>query len=96
MVEDNIVIKQLLESKKYKECINIIKNKIIEYIVGIIKKQAPYYEYTNIIDLIEISEQYIYDERKNIARNIEYFSFEEDEMVILGRLLEICEIYDIK
>ena len=95
-MEDNKIAKQLIQDKKYDECIRIVKNKIIDYIVSLIREKDPDYEYTTIIDLIEMSEQYIGDERKNIARNLEYFSFEEDEIITLTRLLEICEIYNIK
>ena len=96
MMEDNKLTKKLIQEKRYGECIKIIKDKIIEYIVSLIRNKDSSYEYTNVIELIEMSEHYIDDERKNIARNLEYFSIEEDEIIVLARLLEICEIYNIK
>lgn len=95
-MEDNSIIKEYLEQKKYDECTNILKTKIIDYIVDLIKEKCEDYEYTNIIELIEMSEYYIDDERKNIARNLEYFSFEEKDIDVLERMLEICKIYNIK
>lgn len=95
-MEDNRAIKDLIQNKKYKECIQIVKEIVIEYIVNLIKEKDPEYEYTNIIDLIELSEYYIEDERKNIARDLEYFSFEEDSIIVLSRLIDICELYNIK
>ena len=95
-MEDNIVAKQLIQDKKYGECIKLVKDKIIKYVVNLIKKKDSTYEYTNVIELIEMSNYFIDDERKNIAKNLEYFSIEEDEIIVLSRLLEICEIYNIK
>lgn len=94
-MEDNKKIKQFLQEKRYKECANILKNKIIEYITSLIKEKNPEFEYTNIIDLIELSEYYIKDERKNIARQLEYFSFEEEDIDVLERMLNICELYNV-
>ena len=96
MMEDNKNISDFLHQKNYKECIKLLKNKIIQYIVKLINENGIEYEYTNIIELIELSEKYINDERKNIAKKIEYFSFDEDESLCLDRLLEICKIYNIK
>ena len=95
-MEDNKIIKQLIQDQRYSECTKIIKDKIIEYVVDLIRNKDSSYEYTNVIELIEMSNHYIDDERKNIARNLEYFSIEEDEIIVLYRLLEICEIYNIK
>lgn len=96
MKVDNEILKRLIRENKYKESADIIKKKIIEYVVNIIKQKEKDYEYSNIIDLIEFSERYIEDERKHIARNLEYFSFEEDDILRLERLLKICEKYYIK
>ena len=95
-MEDNNKIKKYLEEKKYYECSNILKEKIINYIVKLINNKYEDYQYTNIIELIEMSEYYIDDERKNIARNLEYFSFKEKDIDVLERMLEICKTYNIK
>ena len=76
---DSNYLKKLLEEHNYQECISILKNKIIQYIVCLIQKKMPSYEYTTIIDLIQLSEICISDERKEIAKHLEYFSFEENE-----------------
>ena len=96
LMEDNKQTKQFIEIKKNKETLSFIKNKIIDYLINIINQKGGDYEYTNIMDLIEMSEQFIDDERKYIARNIEYFSFEEEDIITLSRLLKICETYNIK
>lgn len=93
---DSKILKQLIKENRYKESADIIKERIIEYVVDIIKQKEKDYEYSNIIDLIGFSELYIEDERKNIARNLEYFSFEEDDILRLNRMLKICEKYNIK
>jgi len=95
-MEDNRVIKGLIQEKKYSEAIKMLKDKIIEYVVDLIRNKDTSYEYTNVIDLIQVSNHYIEDERKNIPINLEYFSIEEDEKIVLARLLEICEIYNIR
>lgn len=95
-MEDSSIIKKYLEQKKYYECADILKTKIINYIVNLIKEKYKNYEYTNTIELIEMSEYCIEDERKNIARNLEYFTFEEKDIDVLERMLEICKIYNIK
>ena len=93
---DNEMLKRLIRENKYKESADIIKERIIRYVADIIKQKEKDYEYSNIIDLIGFSELYIEDERKNIARNLEYFSFEEKDVLRLERLLKICEKYNIK
>lgn len=95
-MEDNKKIKQYLKEEKYNECSNILKRKIITYIVNLIKEKYKEYEYTNIIELIEMSNYYIDDERKELAQKLEYFSFEEEELDVLERMLEICKAYNIK
>lgn len=95
-MEDSALIKSLIQKKEYKECGKILKNRIIDYLVNLINENGVEYEYTNIYDLIDFSEEYIKDERKNIARNLEYFSIEEDDLIFFDRMLNICKEFNIK
>ena len=95
-MEDNKILKELIQKRRYQECIDILKAKIIDYVVDLINDKGIEYEYTNIIDLIQLSECYIDDERKNIAKNLKYFSFNEDKILCIDRLLEICRLYNIR
>lgn len=88
--------KEYLSQEKYDKCIEIIEEKIITYIVNLIKEKDKEYRYTNIIDLMNDSEFYLKNESKYIAQKIYSFDTEERDINKLERLLEICEIYNIK
>ena len=95
-MEDNSKkIKQYLLGQKYKECVQIIEKQIINYVVNLIRKKEPTYEYMSLMDLIEDSKIYIEDENKYIAEKIKFADTEED-LIRLERLILLCETYNIK
>jgi hypothetical protein len=95
-MEDNSKkIKQYLLEQKYKECVQIIEKQIINYVVNLIRKKEPTYEYMSLMDLIEDSKIYIEDENKYIAEKIKFADTEED-LIRLERLILLCETYNIK
>ncbi len=95
-MEDNSQkIKEYLSEQKYKECVQIIEKQIINYLVNLIRKKEPTYEYMSLMDLIEDSKIYIEDENKYIAEKIKFADTEED-LIRLERLILLCETYNIK
>lgn len=94
-MEDNN-FKECLLKKEYNKCSKIIKKKIIDYVVNIIKKYDENYKYTTIEDLIDSSRYYIKSKEKHIAELIEVESFEEEPLDKLERLLKLCERFSIK
>ena len=88
-------IKELIKQKKYDKCLDILEKAIIEYIVNLIKQEKNDFEYTTIFDLIEASDRYIKDERKNIASQIRIYSAQIEDIDNIYRLLGICEDYKI-
>ena len=95
-MEDEEFFKKYLKDTNYNKCIEIIKNKIVIYIVNLIKNKKKDYEYTDIIDLIDASNKYLSDEEKEIANKIEYFSIEEKDINKLERLMRLCKTYNIR
>lgn len=88
-------IKELIKQKKYDKCLDILEKAIIEYIVNLIKQEKNDFEYTTIFDLIEASDRYIKDERKNIASQIRIYSIQIEDIDNIYRLLKLCEDYKI-
>lgn len=93
-MEDNN-FKEFLSKRDYEQCNRIIRKKIINYVVEIIKQYDKEYEYSTIEDLIDFSRYYIKGEEKHIAELIEVESFEEEPLEQLERLMSLCEKIDI-
>lgn len=96
MMEDEENFKKYLKEEKYNKCIDIIRNKIINHVIMLIKQKKSDYEYTDIIDLIDMSNIYLTEINKNIASKIDYFSIQEEPLNKLERLLLLCNTYGIK
>ena len=88
-------IKELIKQQRYDKCLDILEKAIIEYIVNLIKQEKNDFEYTTIFDLIEASDRYIKDERKNIASQIRIYSIQIEDIDNIYRLLKLCEDYKI-
>ena len=95
-MEDNDKFKMFLKQENYSECVKIIEDKIIDYVVNQIKSKGIDYEYTDIFDLIDISRNYLDDDIKYIPEKIKLFSIQEEPIEKLERLMEICRIHNIK
>ena len=86
MNKDIKKIKEYIELKKYEEASRHLEKIIINYTVNLIKQKKEDFEYTTIFDLIDASNKYIDDERKNIAKKIRNYSEYIDEMDNVYRL----------
>ncbi len=84
--------KKHLQNGDYKTCADIIENKIIDHIVKLIRQKEKDYEYTNILDLIDISEALLDEENKYIASKIKFFNTEEEDLNRLERLMTLYTI----
>ena len=89
-------IRKYINFKEYEKASKYLEKIIIDYTVNLIKQEQEDFEYTTIFDLIDASNLYIKDKRKNIARQIRNYSEYIDEMDNLYRLLELCKDYNIK
>ena len=88
-------IKELIKQNKYDKCLDILETVIIEYIVNLIKKEKSDFKYTTIFDLINASNKYIKDEKKDIARQIRIYSKQIEDIDNIYRLLDLCKDYNI-
>lgn len=95
MNKDIKKIKEYIELKKYEKASLYLEKIIIDYTVNLIKQEKEDFEYTTIFDLIEASNKYIDDKRKNIAKQIRNYSEYLDEMDNVYRLIELCIEYNI-
>lgn len=96
MNKDIEKIRKYINFKEYEKAIIYLEKVIIEYVVNLIKCEKEDFEYTTIFDLIDASDKYIDDKRKNIARQIRNYSKHLDEVDNVYRLLELCKNYNIK
>lgn len=96
MNKDIEKIKEYVELKKFEKASQYLEKIIIDYIVNLIKQKKEDFEYTTIFDLIDASDKYIDDKRKNVARQIRNYSDYLDDMDNVYRLLELCKNYNIK
>ena len=96
MNKDIEKIRKYINFKEYEKAIIYLEKVIIEYVVTLIKCEKEDFEYTTIFDLIDASDKYIDDKRKNIARQIRNYSKHLDEVDNVYRLLELCKNYNIK
>lgn len=88
-------IKDLIKQERYDKCLDILEKAIIEYIESLIREIKSDFKYTTIFDLIEASEVYIKDERKNMAKHIRLYSKQIKDIDNIYRLLHLCEDYKI-
>lgn len=92
---ENEMFKKYLKNSEYKECANILENKIINFVVNLIKEREPEYEYTTLMDLIEYSELILDKNYKYLAEKIKFYE-EEEDLNRLERLLALCKTYNIE
>ena len=95
MNKDIEKIRKYINFKEYEKANKYLEEIIIDYTVNLIKQEQEDFEYTTIFDLIDASNIYIKDKRKNIARQIRNYSEYLDEMDNVYRLLELCIEYNI-
>lgn len=94
-MQDNDILKTYIKEKRYEDCINLLKNKIIFYVVKEIQKKDSSIQYTTVSDLISTSNYYL--NNSYIAQSLEQALREEDDLLEkIKALLNICELYNIK
>lgn len=92
-MEDNY-FKQYLYEKRYSECILILKNKIIKFVVDKIRKADITFEYTTVSSLITASDFYL--KNSIISKQLELALSYPDQLEQLKYILSICETHNIK
>lgn len=68
MMEDNVLLQNYLKNKRYLECIHILKEKIVNYVVSDIRKRDPKFKFTTVNSLVSASSYYLYS--YGIARSL--------------------------
>lgn len=91
---DNDILKNLFQNKQYNKCIDLLKNKIVAFVINQIQQKDSSIEFTTIPDLITVSDFYIND--TSIASALLYALMQDDELKQIELLLAICESHNIK
>lgn len=92
-IQNNQILKNYMLDRKYTECISIIKNKIVSFIIAQIKFYDNSFEFTTVSDLISASRIYLKD--TTIASKLQIALIQNTELEQLQDLLSICEEYNI-
>ena len=91
---DNQVLKNYLKDRNYDECISILKEKIVSFVINKIKKIDDTFDYTTVPDLVTASVFYLND--SIIALNLHNALSFENPLDQFNALASICERYNIK
>ena len=91
---DNDILKNLFQNKQYNKCIDLLKNKIVAFVINQIQQKDSSIEFTTIPDLITVSDFYIND--SSIANALLYALMQDDELKQIELLLAICESNNVK
>ena len=83
-----------MKDRKYTECVSILKNKIVSFVIDKIKSKDNTIEFTTVSDLISVSEFYLGD--STIARALQNALIQENVLEQINYLLSICENNGIK
>ena len=92
-IYDNQILKNYLLEKRYDECVSILKNKIISFLLDKIKLYDETIEFTTVSSLVTTCDFYFHD--SSIARQLEIALIQNTALEQLQNLLFICEQYDI-
>ena len=93
-MEDNEILKNYIKEYRYSECISLLKNKIVSYLINKIRTIDETINYTTISDLISLCDVYLND--STIACNLKLALNEETELEQIEMLLYICEENNIR
>lgn len=86
---DNQILKNYMKEKKYLECINILKEKIVTHLIHKIRIKDNSYQFTNVSDLCTASNFYL--NNSTIAQSLEIALMQETALEQIESLLLICE-----
>ena len=93
-LQNNQILANYMKDRKYTECISILKNKIVSFVIDKIKSKDSTIEFTTVSDLISISEFYLGNSQ--IASGLQNALIQENVLEQIDYLLRICENNSIK
>ena len=93
-LQNNQILINYMKDRKYTECVSILKNKIVSFVIDKIKSKDNTIEFTTVSDLISVSEFYLGD--STIARALQNAVIQENVLEQINYLLSICENNGIK
>ena len=93
-LQNNQILANYMKDRKYTECISILKNKIVSFVIDNIKSKDSTIEFTTVSDLISISEFYLGNSQ--IASDLQNALIQENVLEQIDYLLRICENNNIK
>ena len=93
-LQNNQILTNYIKDRKYTECISILKNKIVSFVIDKIKSKDSTIEFTTVSDLISISEFYLGNSQ--IASDLQNALIQENVLEQIDYLLRICENNNIK
>ena len=93
-LQNNQILANYMKDRKYTECISILKNKIVSFVIDKIKSKDSTVDFTTVSDLISISEFYLGD--SHIASDLQNALIQENVLEQIDYLLRICESNGIK
>ena len=93
-LQNNQILINCIKDRKYTECVSILKNKIVSFVIDKIKSKDNTIEFTTVSDLISVSEFYLGD--STVARALQNALIQENILEQINYLLSICENNGIK
>ena len=93
-LQNNQILINYMKDRKYTECVSILKNKIVSFVIDKIKSKDNTIEFTTVSDLISVSEFYLGD--STVARVLQNALIQENVLEQINYLLSICENNGIK
>lgn len=93
-LQNNQILINYMKDRKYTECVSILKNKIVSFVIDKIKSKDSTIDFTTVSDLISISEFYLGD--SHIASDLQNALIQENVLEQIDYLLRICESNGIK
>lgn len=92
-IQDNKILRNYMLDKKYPECVSILKNKIVSFVINKIKLYDSSIAFTTVSDLISASRIYLKD--TTVASKLQIALMQNTALEQLQDLLFICEEYNI-
>ena len=93
-LQNNQILINCIKDRKYTECVSILKNKIVSFVIDKIKSKDNTIEFTTVSNLISVSEFYLGD--STVARALQNALIQENVLEQINYLLSICENNGIK
>lgn len=91
---DNDILKSHFQNKQYYKCVELLKNKIVSFVINQIQEKDSSIAFTTIPDLITVSDFYL--DNSSVASALFYALMQDDQLKQIELLLSICENNSIK